>query len=85
MFILLIMLDTSVKFLILFTIQGVKNMKKELKKWLIECKTTLGVLQLKRLKVLTKDYEKIIIDTQINDINVIIKKIKKILQKGDIT
>ena len=60
-------------------------MKKELKKWLFECKTTLAVLQLKRLKVLTKDYEKIIIDAQIKDINVIINKIKEILKKGDTT
>lgn len=60
-------------------------MEKELKKWLIECKTLLNILKLKRLKVLTKDYEKIIIDTQINDVNVIIKKLKKILKKGEKT
>lgn len=55
-------------------------MEKQLKKWLKECKITKSLLSAKRLKFLTKDYERIIIDTQLKDINIIIDKINFILK-----
>lgn len=59
-------------------------MKKDLKKWLKECEKTLRLLHLKKIKVLTSDYEKLVIDTQIKDINIIIKKIREILERSEI-
>ena len=58
-------------------------MKKDLKKLLKDCKTIRQKLLLKQTNVFKSEYEKLVIRTQLNDINLFIKELEKIIKKGD--
>lgn len=58
-------------------------MKKELNKWLSESKKAKNILLLKQLNSKLKDYEKLVLNVQIKDLDVIIKKIKYILERSE--
>lgn len=58
-------------------------MKKELNKWLSECKKAKNILLIKQLNPKLKDYEKLVINVQIKDLDVIIKQIKYILERRE--
>lgn len=58
-------------------------MKKELNKWLSECKKAKQTLLIKQLNPKLKDYEKLVINVQIKDLDVIIKQIKYILERRE--
>lgn len=57
-------------------------MRKELNNWLKECKKAKNQLLIKKLNIKLKDYEKLAIDVQIKDLDVIIKKLKYILERS---
>lgn len=57
-------------------------MKTELNKWLKECKKVKNQLLIKKLNIKLKDYEKLVIDVQIKDLDVIIKKLIFILERS---
>ena len=57
-------------------------MKNELNNWLKECKKAKNKLLIKKLNVKLKDYEKLVIDVQIKDLDVIIKKLRFILERS---
>lgn len=58
-------------------------MTKELNNWLKECKKAQKTLLLKKLNPKLKDYEKLVIDVQLKDLDVIIKQIKFILERSE--
>ena len=58
-------------------------MKKELNKWLKECKFAQKKLLLKKLNPKLKDYEILVINVQLKDLDVIIKQIKSILERSE--
>lgn len=55
----------------------------ELNKWLKEAKKAKNQLLIKSLNFKLKDYEKIVIDVQIKDLDVIIKKINTIIERRE--
>lgn len=55
----------------------------ELNKWLKEAKKAKNQLLIKSLNFKLKDYEKLVIDVQIKDLDVIIKKINTIIERRD--
>lgn len=57
-------------------------MKTELNNWLKECKKAKNQLLIKKLNIKLKDYEKLVIDVQIKDLDVIIKKLRFILERS---
>lgn len=58
-------------------------MLKELNNWLSECKKAKNKLLLKKLNPKLKDYERLVFDVQIKDLDVIIKQIKYILERSE--
>lgn len=56
----------------------------ELNNWLKEVKKAKNQLLIKSLNFRLKDYEKLVIDVQIKDLDVIIKKINTILERRKI-
>ena len=57
-------------------------MKNELNNWLKECKKAKNQLLIKKLNIKLKDYEKLVIDVQIKDLDFIIKKLRFILERS---
>ena len=57
-------------------------MKTVLNNWLKECKKAKNQLLIKKLNIKLKDYEKLVIDVQIKDLDVIIKKLRFILERS---
>lgn len=57
-------------------------MKNALNNWLKECKKAKNQLLIKKLNIKLKDYEKLVIDVQIKDLDVIIKKLRFILERS---
>ena len=55
----------------------------ELNKWLKEAKKAKNQLLIKSLNFKLKDYEKLVIDVQIKDLDVIIKKINTIIERRE--
>lgn len=57
-------------------------MRNVLNNWLKECKKAKNLLLIKKLNIKLKDYEKLVIDVQIKDLDVIIKKLRFILERS---
>lgn len=57
-------------------------MKNELNNWLKECKKIKNQLLIKKLNFKLKDYEKLVIDIQIKELDIIIRKIRFILERS---